>query len=227
MEKVSVILPVKNGQEFISEALQSVAEQTVAPDEIIVVDGHSSDDSVRIAEGFARVRVLQQPGTGLSNAWNHGIARSRNPLIAFIECDDRWAPDKIERQLLAFADNSSADYIIGKVRFFLQPGHSVPPGFKPELLETDQVGRIPGTLMVKKAVFDRIGTFDETLQIAADVDWFARAKDAGVTEVFLEHVLQHKRVHGANLSNGAEQNTAELLSLLRKSIARQQSGGQD
>ena len=219
---ISVVLPVLNGERFLADALESVAGQSAAPGEILVVDGGSTDRSREIARDFNGVRILTQPGRGLSNAWNHGIRCASGDLIAFIESDDHWPADKLADQVGFLEHHAECDYVIGRVRFFLEPGHEVPRGFKPELLTGDQPGRIPGTLMARKQVFERVGFFDETLSIAADVDWFARCKDAGVREGRLETVLLQKRVHGSNLSNNAADNTKELLSLLRSSIRRQQ-----
>jgi glycosyltransferase involved in cell wall biosynthesis len=221
---VSVVLPVLNGERFLADALESVASQSAAPGEILVVDGGSTDRSREISRGFDGVRILTQPGRGLSNAWNHGIRCASGNLIAFIESDDRWPADKLAEQVGFLEHHPECDYVIGRVRFFIEPGHGVPRGFKSELLQGDQPGRIPGTLMVRRHVFESVGFFDESLAIAADVDWFARCKDAGVREGRIEATLLQKRVHGSNLSNNAADNTKELLSLLRSSIRRQQQG---
>jgi len=222
---VSVILPVLNGSQFLSTAIESVLRQSLPPGELLVVDGGSTDGSRAIAASYSGVKLLSQSGTGLANAWNQGIRAATGTLIAFIESDDYWAVDKLERQCSCMNDRPHLDYVIGRVRFFLEAGHAVPPGFKAGLLEGDQIGRIPGTLMVRRGVFDHVGLFDESLSIAADVDWFARCKDAGVRWELLDHVFLNKRVHDENLSNNAGENTRQLLSVLRRSVERQREAG--
>ncbi|NJN81552.1 MAG: hypothetical protein HC802_04220 [Caldilineaceae bacterium] len=79
------------------------------------------------------------------------------------------------------------------------------------------MGRVPGTLLARKSLFDRIGLFDTRYAIASDVDWFVRAKDHGAAMHTLPQLLLHKRVHSANLSSNAETNSRELLHLLHRS----------
>ena len=220
---VSVILPVLNGERYLASAIESVQNQSLPPEEILVVDGNSDDRSREIAESSALVRLLTQDGKGLSNAWNYGIRQAAGDLIAFIESDDLWVEDKLSQQIEHMKASPSTDYVIGRVHFFLEKGNQIPTGFKPELLEGDYIGRIPGTLMARKSLFDDVGLFDESLKIAADVDWFARCKDLGSSGHILGKVLLEKRVHSDNLSNNAARNTNELLSLLRRSIERQRN----
>jgi len=224
---VSVILPVLNGERFLATAIESVLNQSLPPEEVLVVDGGSSDETRTIAASYERVTLLTQDGRGLANAWNHGIGVASGAFIAFIESDDYWEDHKLRAQNALLVNRPDLDYVIGKVSFFLEDGYTLPPGFKASLLEGPQVGKIPGTLMVRRDVFNRVGLFDEPLSIAADVDWFARCKDSGVTGELLDAVLLHKRVHGDNLSNNAGENTRQLLSLLRKSIDRQRDAARD
>ena len=95
----SVIIPCYNASPFIGEAIQSVLNQTVPVSEIIVVDDGCSDDSARIAEGFgAPVRVIRQKNTGVAKARNAGFVQSKGTWIAFLDADDLWLPDKLEKQ---------------------------------------------------------------------------------------------------------------------------------
>jgi hypothetical protein len=110
------------------------------------------------------------------------------------------------------------------MRFVLEPGLPPPPPFKPELLEGDHVAHMPSAILVRRSVFDRIGRFDERWEIAPDIDWFARLKDASLRFEIVPEVLVHKRVHDANLSNvGAQTLNAEIVQLLRESVARRRS----
>ncbi len=97
---VSVVIPCYNGAKFIRETLDSVLAQTVAPIEVLVVDDGSTDDSAAIAESYALpVRVIRQTNQGESVARNHGIDEARGDWIAFVDADDVWTPNKLERQL--------------------------------------------------------------------------------------------------------------------------------
>ncbi|QDT34640.1 glycosyltransferase family 2 protein [Thalassoglobus polymorphus] len=98
--EVSVVIPCYNGSPFLRETLDSAINQTHRPLEIIVIDDGSTDDSAAIAESFgAPVRVIRQENQGESVARNRGIDEAKGEWIAFLDADDLWAPEKLERQL--------------------------------------------------------------------------------------------------------------------------------
>lgn len=217
----TVVMPVRNGERFIAAALESVRAQTVQPIEIIVVDGASSDASARIAAEFPGVRVIAQTGKGLYDALNLGVEAARGDCIAFLESDDRWLPRKLEIQSAFLSAHPECSGVVGAVQFHLEPGAELPPGFRHELLAGSRVARIPGTLLGRRTLFETAGPFDATLDIAADVDWFARCKDRGLTIGGDPELILLKRIHGTNLSLDARRNTTELLRTMRSSIERQ------
>jgi glycosyltransferase involved in cell wall biosynthesis len=218
---VSVIVPVKNGERFLAQALADVQAQTYAEREVIVVDGRSTDRSAEIARSFRGVRCITQQGDGFADAWNVGIAASSGDLIAFLDSDDRWMPGKLAAQVEALERDPDVDYVITRVRFFLEPGVAAPPGFRTSLLSGDHVANMPSALLARRRVFDLVGYFPTHLSIANDVEWFARLKDSRLERVVMHDPLVMKRVHDANLSyfSGREFNS-ELLRLLRESVAR-------
>ncbi len=217
---VSVVVAVRNGERYLRAALESVLAQEYEPLEVIVVDGHSDDATAAIATAFADVRWVLQQGTGIAGAYNQGIATAAGALVAFLSHDDVWAPDKLPVQVGYMLAHPTVQYTTARVRFFLEPGCAIPPGFRPELLRGDHVGNIMETLVARRSVFDVVGTFDPKLRTAEDVDWFARAKDAGVPTAVIPRVLLQKRVHDGNASLNAPQNDADLMSALRRSIGR-------
>lgn len=223
MPLVSVIIPVKNGEKYLGSAIQSVLKTNYSPLEIIVVDGKSVDGTAEVIRSFPSVRHVIQEGKGLADAWNVGIGTARGEMISFLDHDDYWAPEKLKLQVGCLVEDPDIQYAISRFKFFLEPGCPVPLGFKKELLEGDHVGRIPGTLLARGTLFDEVGVFNNDISIAADVDWFVRAKDKGIRSAILPEVLLYKRVHDSNLSSNAETNNRELLSLLRQSIARSQA----
>jgi glycosyltransferase involved in cell wall biosynthesis len=219
--RVSVILPVKNGERFLREALESVVAQTYQPHEILVIDGNSTDSSAEIARSFAGVEVIPQPDSGLYQAFNLGVRRATGDLIAFIGSDDVWLPDKLRFQVEFLEANPSVQMVIGQVQFFLEPGYDFPQGFKPELLDHEIEGHMPEVVLVRRSVFDLNGLFDDSFALAGDVDWFTRNKDAGITPRVLPNLLTRKRLHDSNLMAGAERNNRELLRIMRRSVERQ------
>ena len=126
----------------------------------------------------------------------------------------------------ALEDERGADCVISRMRFVLEPGCDVPPGFRPALFDSDHLAQMPSALLARRAVFDRIGTFDTRWPIASDIDWFARVKDARLRVEVVPQVLVEKRVHDANLSTlGGTQLNRELVQLLRESVERRREEG--
>ncbi len=221
---VSVIMAVRNGERFLKQGLDSVCAQQYRNFEILVIDGNSTDGTATIAQSYPAVRFFQQSGHGLYNAWNEGLAAARGELIAFLDHDDLWTPNKLHLQVAQLRQQREARCVIAQVQFFLEPGCEIPRGFKSELFDAPQTGRIPGTLLARQDLFDEVGGFDANLKIAADVDWFARVKDCGARMDFLPEVLLHKRIHHSNLAGNAQVNNQELALLLKRSIERQRQG---
>ncbi len=221
-DSVSVIVIVKNGERFLAEALRSIQCQTLPSLEILVVDGDSTDRTAEIARSLAGVRYLRQPDSGISNAYNFGIAQARGELIAFLSQDDLWTPDKLAVQVGHLQAHPDCQYVVCRIRSFLEPGDTPPSGFRRELLDQTPVAYIMETLLARRNLFDTVGLHDAGLPTAGDVDWYARAFDAGVVGHACNQVLVHKRVHGSNTSLTDSSNNAQLLHALRRSVQRKQ-----
>jgi GT2 family glycosyltransferase len=95
----------------------------------------------------------------------------------------------------------------------------MPPGFRPELLEGAHPGAME-TLLARKGAFDLVGSFDRSYRTGEDLDWIARARDAGVGLVRMSDVLLVKHIHDSNISLKFAEDSALILRLLRDSIAR-------
>jgi len=217
---VSVVLVVRNGEAYIRDALASVTQSRIAPLEILVVDGGSSDRTPAIAAATPLVRVVAQRSTGIANAYNEGIAEARGELIAFISHDDLWTAGKLDIQVAAMQAEPGLLFTVGMVEHFLEPGCVPPEGFRRELLERPYPGLIMETLMARRRAFELVGGFDPSFAVAEDTDWFARAKDAQVPMRVLPQVLVRKRVHGTNASLNVKAIDHLLLRAMRRSIAR-------
>ena len=217
---ISVIVAVRNGERFLSQALQSIRDQTYRPLEILVVDGQSTDRTAAIARSCAGVRYFWQPDQGVSNAYNYGLAQAQGDLIAFLSYDDLWLPKKLAIQAGYLMAHPDCQYTVCRIRYFVEDGASPPAGFRPELLEQTPVAYIMETLLARRALFDLVGLHDPNLPTTGDVDWYARAFDAGVIGYVCAETLVHKRVHSHNVSLNDTSTNAQLLDVLRRSVRR-------
>ena len=102
--RVSVIIPAYNSGPLVEEAIGSALAQTRPPAEVVVIDDGSTDDTAeRLARFGPPVRVIRQANGGVSAARNRGLAAATGAFVAFLDADDVWHPDKLRRQLEAFA----------------------------------------------------------------------------------------------------------------------------
>lgn len=217
---ISVILIVRNGARFIAQALESIRQSTLRPDEILVIDGNSSDDTADIARRFAGVTLRQQRSSGIPSAYNEGIRHARGRYLAFISHDDLWLPEKLALQFAHLESHPESDVALCQVEHFLEDGMACPPGFRPELLAAARPGWIMEAMMARAEVFSRIGLFDSALAVSEDSDWFARALDGGVKISVLPETLVRKRVYDGNITLSSAQTNPNLLKVLRSSIQR-------
>ncbi len=215
---VSVIITVYNGERYLAEAIESVLAQTQKPDEIIVVDGESQDNTEKIAKSYRQVHYIRDNKRGLANARNMGIDVCEGELIAFLDHDDRWTPNKLKVQIGYLINNPKVQYVNALVKLFLELGYTLRPGYTRELLNRAMIGRTPGTLVARKSLFDQIGRFSTDFDIGCDVEWFTRAKDNNIPMAVIPEVLLNKRLHNTNLSGNVQVNRQELFKIARRSI---------
>jgi len=107
---VSVIMIVQNGERFIRQALESIFTQTYNPTEIIIVHGNSQDKTLEILHEYDNLRIIQQTGSGASQAYNTGIKAAAGDFVAFLSYDDLWMPEKLNFQMNYMLKNTAVIY---------------------------------------------------------------------------------------------------------------------
>ena len=225
---ISVVIATRNSGRYLAQCLESVAAQSHAPLETIIIDAASTDETLSIAHRYPGVRVHQQDGLGFARAWNQGVAQARGDCVAFIDSDDRWTLDKLALQGAMLDGDVTMEAVIGRVRFFVEPGEAPPPGWRKRLLESDHVAQMPGVLLARRRLFEKLGAFGGEWKIASDIDWFVKLKDSGLNVGVVDALLLEKRVHSANLSLVKASERVypdEVLRLLRDSIRRKRARG--
>ena len=222
-ELVSVVMPAFDEERFIGEALRSVLAQTYRPVEVIVVDDGSSDRTAAIAAEHG-VRVLGLPGRGPAAARNAGLRAAHGDYWVIFDADDVMPPEGLAGQVAELEHHPELDIVFGMTEAFVNPGEPRPPHFMPEW-EAGPYSWHAGTLIARRAVLDTVGLFDETLRLGEDIDWLARAKEAGVRIGHAEHLALRYRVHRASMSSDTRATQDAMLKVLRKSVQRRRSRG--
>lgn len=215
---VSVIIPVYNGERFLAAAIESALVQTHAPAEVIVVDDGSTDSSATIAESFASVRCIRTPNQGVSRARNRGVEAATGEWVAFLDADDTWRPEKLAVQLARAGEEAGSELVICHCRFAFEG--EVPGWFWHESTEVEIPAYEPSSWLVRRETFARVGGFDEGRRLGEDLEWLARARDAGVQALVAPETLLIRRIHDANATGTIPSHRRVLMDILRESVQR-------
>ena len=223
---VSVIIPVYNGERFVAEAIQSVLAQTLLPAEIVVVDDGSTDSTPQIvadlvASSPVPICYVYQANQGPAAARNRGLRIAKGVIIAFLDADDLWSPDKLQQQVAYLQAHEEVAFVICHMEVFLEPGAARPNGRSRAYYDQQPPAMLPSALLVRKQAFDVVGEFDPTYFIGEDTDWFFRARHAGMAIGVLPGVYLKRRLHQANLSRSSRASGQAFFRAIRASVVRQ------
>ncbi len=230
---VSVVIPTYNRAAIVGQAVESALAQTLAPCEVIVVDDGSSDDTEAALQRFGdRVRFVRQRNAGPAAARNRGIRQSNGEFVAFLDSDDLWMTQKLERQMGLFASDPSLGVVSCLSRYVSFDGETLadtgpgqatlragdPASIRRLLLGNTVSGG--SSAVVRRDCLDALGLFDESLWGVEDWDlWLRAAKRYSIG--FVNEPLTIMRSGASNLSS--PRNMASMLEnelrLLRKHFA--------
>ena len=214
--RVSVVIPVRNGEALLAEAIESVLMQTITASEIVVVDDGSTDGTAAVAADYPRVKYLWQEPAGQAQARNFGVSQANGTYLAFLDADDLWAAHKLECQLDAFSTTPGLAMVFAHaIEFYRRDsaGHPIAIGKPIPAL-------VPGAMLVRRDAFTKVGPFVSDWQVGEVVDWYARASDLQLPMKTLDAVLLMRRRHGANLGRLARDPTTDYLRVLRRVVNR-------
>ena len=205
--KVSAIIPAYNAADTIARAIYSIIRQSVAVDEIIVVDDGSTDNTAEIAaQTLGGIKIVRQRNGGPSAARNAALRIAKNDLVAFLDSDDFWLPDKIQRQLQCLNDS---DCVSGVVTGFEKrwdhknsrtihfPGDEELENFTP--IQFVVLSRAsPSTLIINRKITGDIA-FPEDVVEGEDPIFFGLVRAKGVIRS-VDSVLTIRTMHEAQLT---------------------------
>jgi len=217
---ISVVMPVYNGARYIREAIQSVIDQTIKPNEFIIVDDGSSDDGPSIIEEMGRKYQItflrKKENEGQSAARNFAIKKSNSDLIALIDQDDRWFENHLEELIKPFKEHHGRPLGWSYSDFddIDEDGHIVARTFinrsslqnpKRDLILFLQQGAViqPSATLISRVAFEKVGGFDENLSGYEDEDLFLRMFRANYDNVYIPYSLSQWRIYDSS-SGGSD-----------------------
>lgn len=227
MPFISVIIPAYKAAKYIEETVRSVLNQTYSHFELIIVDDGSPDDQYRIIERLckedSRIRYVKQENGGVSSARNHGFQLSTGSFIAFLDSDDVWLPDNLNKKLKKFTEDNELGLVHSDLEIIDEDSNltgETKSGKAGYILDDLLAWNgtcipTPSSILVKRNVVEKVGGFDLELSNAADQEFFFRvAKHFKIGRV--EHITWRYRVHDNNMhSNIVVMERDALLSYKR------------
>ena len=226
VDKVSVVIPTYNRVDVICDAIDSVLSQTHPSIEIIVVDDGSTDNTLVVLEKYHdRIIVVSQENQGCSAARNTGIRSSSGKYVAFLDSDDKWLPQKTEKQLAVLnqvgpevvccwcnlwvekngtiLDRLSMDH--------LQPSHHQGIWLNPFQILATRFILFNQAVMVRRDALDKVGYFDESLWVMEDYDFAVRLALLGFFAYLDEPLVLCRELAQNRISEEAYSNSSELV----------------
>lgn len=210
MPAVSVIIPAYNAEAFLGRAIRSVETQTFRDFELVVVDDGSTDGTADVARSFDSVRYVRGPHQGEAGTRNLGLAEAKSELVAFVDADDEWMPEKLERQVVFMEGlESSFSYTDSYV---VRDGHRVRystlarPHYG-EILDQliddwlDQAFITNNTIVASRALLLSVGGFEIGLPTASNADyglWLKLALRGTLFDYLHEPLAVYYRGHASD-----------------------------
>lgn len=221
MKKISVIIPIYNGEKYITETVHSIQSQTYPIHEIIIINDGSTDSTQevieKIAKDFSNVIILSQENAGPAKARNYGIQKSTGEYIAFCDADDIWVPEKIEKQISLF-NTESIGLVFSGISFFgVREGEFLPKGKNSlrSLFWNNYIAN--SSVIISRSVVEKVGLLNESKDFFAveDYEYWLRI-GLFFTIQFVSESLVKYRVHESQISKRSSGSYKKLARLYKR-----------
>jgi glycosyltransferase involved in cell wall biosynthesis len=220
---ISVIMPAYNQAQYVSEAIQSVLDQTYPDFELIVVDDGSTDETQRILAGIQdpRLCIIRQPNAGLSAARNTGLRKSSAPFVTFLDADDYFLPDKLEILSGYLEVQNDIGLVAGRARYVDQLGKTIldteevlPRLALPELLLENPI--CVSAVLLRRSCLEHVGEFDETMRACEDWDLWLRLLAEGYKMAWVDKPVVAYRIHPGQMTRQSDRMRIAIFMTLDK-----------
>lgn len=230
MPEVSVVIPTYNRASLLAEALESVLNQTYKYFEIIVVDDGSTDSTDAVIKPYiGSIKYIRQNNQGNGAARNTGIKEAKGEFVAFLDSDDLWLPDKLEKQIKYLQEHPDVDMVYGNGIIFgntKDSGRSLISHKKARQLSKKVTLRDEfmkstirsSTILIRKNILDELGGFDPNLRVCVDGDFSLRTLSK-YKVAFMDDILIRYRKHDGNISSNREQRMIHSIRLIQNLLS--------
>jgi len=222
---ISVIIPTFNSVSYISEAVNSVLSQTYSPVELIVINDGSTDSTREILASIqAPFQYIYQANGGTGAARNAGVEASSGDFLAFLDSDDIWLSDKLQRQMEVFEQNPETDVVYGQAMQFCSPELNDQERARLEhVTGRAQPAPIAPAMLIRRRAFEQVGAFDVSLRIGVEMEWYGRLCDLSLNMIMLDDVIYKRRLHRTNTNRIHYDEQPERLIVLKNLLDRRRA----
>lgn len=216
--RISSIIPAWNAEKFIQRCIDSLLHQEGSFEhEIIVVNDGSEDRTLEILRAYGdQIVCIDRPNGGVSAARNAAFDVANGDYLCLLDADDVAPRDRLLNQWRAM-ESTGAGLVFGYMRQFRDEA--------PDLFSDPIRAVLPGGVMMRKEVFERVGPFDEAIRFAEFVDWLARARAKGVREEIIDDVVLLRRVHDHNKGTLNKEARGQYAQILKQMLDKKRAAG--
>lgn len=217
---ISIIIPVKNGANYIKQALEAIHKQNVNK-EIIIVDDGSTDDTADIARNYDCTIITNEISQGPVKAKNVALQFAKGDYIMFHDHDDIMAPDILYELFRELEENADVSALMAKVRDFYSPDLSEEEKTRTLIKKEPYYGLFTGAVLIRKSVFEKIGFFNESVTAGEIIDWPSKMCANHLKIKKLDFVATNRRIHSSNFGK-TQQKTEfkDYAALLRAKLRK-------
>lgn len=221
--KISIIMPIYNGERFLKRAIDSVLAQTYKDFELICIDDGSTDNSLLLLEEYQnKIQIIPCTHKGAPAARNKGLAIAKGQYITFLDSDDELLPNSLALQLRSYLEHKGEGplVILGKSWIVFDTPDSQNNYFLHPAANKDLHLSVLGATFTETAIFSLTGSFNEKLLTVDDTNWFMTVKDLGIPIVLNMHTTLVVHRHRHNLTKDSGQTARAHLELFRSRIVK-------
>lgn len=218
MRRISVVIPTYNRAHILKHVVSSVINQSIKPHEIIIVDDGSTDQTKEVFNEQIQdylqdvIRYIYQENQGGNVARNRGIQEANGEYVAFLDSDDTWDKEKLEKQLTVFGSNEKLGAVycglrhvdLDKGTLIYEPKRSYPSGDLSTTLLIRDVTGPTSCYMVKRSVFEEVGGFDVNLKARQDWEMWIRIAQKYEIDVVPEALVNYGEHTGTRTASNPQ-----------------------
>lgn len=219
-DSVSVVITCYNQDRYLAESVCSILNQSITPQEIIIVDDGSTDNTGPAAKQFPQAKYIYQDNSGLASARNKALNYCSGTYVVFLDCDDRLLPNALEEGLKAFTINPKAGFVYGHFRYINEDGsfrseypqRSINSEHYKSFLTGNFIG-MHAAVMYRRNILQECGSFNTSLKACEDYDVYLRISQK-YPVLGHNHTVAEYRQHTRNMSLNHELMLSSVLQVL-------------